>query len=210
MAPLVVGFDLDLTLIDSRPGIAATYRALTARTGVYIDADAAVTRLGPPLEVELSMWFPADEVHAATDLYRTLYPDTAVTTSPALPGVPESVAAIRRRGGQVVVITGKYEPNAHLHLEYIGLDADAVVGWAWAETKTLAMLDLGVDIYIGDHPADMAAARAAEAMAVGVRTGSHTADELVEAGADAVLDDLTAFPGWLDSPISVGLGGFGR
>ena len=40
MAPLVVGFDLDLTLMDSRPGIAAAYRALTARTGVYVDADS--------------------------------------------------------------------------------------------------------------------------------------------------------------------------
>ena len=27
--PLVVGFDLDMTLIDSRPGIAAAFRALT-------------------------------------------------------------------------------------------------------------------------------------------------------------------------------------
>ena len=34
-----VGFDLDMTLIDSRPGIAATYRALTAKTGVHVDAD---------------------------------------------------------------------------------------------------------------------------------------------------------------------------
>ena len=108
------------------------------------------------------------------------------------------------------MITGKYKPNAHLHLDYIGLAADAVVGWAWAETKTVAMLDLGVEIYVGDHPADMAAARAAEATAVGVLTGSHTADELLEAGADIVLDDLTGFPGWLDSPISVGLGGFDR
>ena len=33
-----VGFDLDMTLIDSRPGIAATYQELSARTGVAIDA----------------------------------------------------------------------------------------------------------------------------------------------------------------------------
>lgn len=220
MAPLVVGFDLDLTLIDSRPGIAATYRALSARTGVYIDADLAVTRLGPPLEFELSMWFPAAEVASAGDLYRELYPSTAVTTSPALPGAADSVAAVRCLGGQVVVITGKYGPNAHLHLAHIGLAADAVVGWAWAETKTEAMLDLGVAAYVGDHPADMAAARAAEVAAassvyaVGVTTGVHSREELADAGADVVLDDLTEFPAWLDDalsdPISVGLGGFGR
>ena len=214
VAPLVVGFDLDLTLIDSRPGIAATYRALTARTGVYIDADAAVTRLGPPLEVELALWFPVGDVAAAGDLYRTLYPIEAVTTSPPLPGVSESVHAVRHRGGRVVVITGKYEPNAHLHLDHIGVAADAVVGWAWADTKTMAMLDLGVSVYVGDHPADMAAARVAGVAAVGVLTGSHSARELVEAGADVVLADLRGFPDWLDErlgdPISVGLGGLDR
>ena len=46
---LTVGFDLDMTLIDSRPGIRACYQALSERTGTYIDADLAVTRLGPPL-----------------------------------------------------------------------------------------------------------------------------------------------------------------
>lgn len=47
-----------MTLIDSRPGIRAAYRALTARTGVFVDADLAVSRLGPPLRTELSQWFP--------------------------------------------------------------------------------------------------------------------------------------------------------
>jgi hypothetical protein len=36
------------------------YEALAAETGVPIDAAAAVTRLGPPLDEELVRWFPAD------------------------------------------------------------------------------------------------------------------------------------------------------
>ena len=44
-----VGFDLDMTLIDSRPGIAAAFAELSARTGVAIDTDQVVSRLGPPL-----------------------------------------------------------------------------------------------------------------------------------------------------------------
>ena len=35
---LVVGFDLDMTLVDSRPGIAVTLDALSAETGHAIDA----------------------------------------------------------------------------------------------------------------------------------------------------------------------------
>ncbi|HEV7628189.1 MAG TPA: HAD family hydrolase, partial [Streptomyces sp.] len=57
-----VGFDLDMTLIDSRPGIHATYVALSERTGTHIDADLTVTRLGPPLEQELAHWFPDEQI----------------------------------------------------------------------------------------------------------------------------------------------------
>ena len=204
MAPLVVGFDLDLTLVDSRPGIAATLRALSDRTGVFIDADAAVTRLGPPLDVELALWYPIAEVAAMADLFRQLYPTTAIASSPALPGAIEAFAAVRARGGRVVVITGKFEPNARLHLAYLGLEADAVVGWAWAEGKVSAMTEYGVTVYLGDHPADMAAARAVPATAIGVLTGAHSADELRAAGADTVLENLTDFPQWLEQRHDVG------
>ena len=34
MPALTVGFDHDMTLVDSRPGIAEAYRALSARTGI--------------------------------------------------------------------------------------------------------------------------------------------------------------------------------
>ena len=75
---LTVGFDLDMTLIDSRPGIKAAYVRLAAETGVYIDTDLVVSRLGPPLEDEMANWFPADEIVAACDRYRAMYPDTAI------------------------------------------------------------------------------------------------------------------------------------
>ncbi len=66
-----------MTLVDSRPGIAAAFRVLVAKTGVPIDIDLVVNRLGPPLETELAHWFPADEVPAAAGLYRAVYPDHA-------------------------------------------------------------------------------------------------------------------------------------
>jgi hypothetical protein len=44
----------------------------------------------------------------------------------------------------------------------------------------------------------MEAARVARATAVAVLTGSTDAEALRVAGADVVLRDLTAFPGWLD------------
>ena len=57
-APLVVGFDLDMTLIDTRPGFAACLIALGEETGVQFDVDGLVSRLGPPLDVMLAPYFP--------------------------------------------------------------------------------------------------------------------------------------------------------
>jgi uncharacterized protein len=201
--PLVVGFDLDLTLIDSRAGIAAVYDLLAAETGVAVDSALVVSRLGPPVDAELANWFPADDVPALADRYRALYPDHAVAPSTLLPGAAGAVAAVRAQGGGVVVVTGKNTANARLHLHHLGIEVDAVEGWEphrremYGEGKAASLRHHGVTVYVGDHVADMAAARAADAVAVGVPTGPHSRDELLEAGADVVLDDLVAFEGWL-------------
>ncbi|MEX3107601.1 MULTISPECIES: HAD family hydrolase [unclassified Streptomyces] len=195
----VVGFDLDMTLVDSRPGIRACYQALAERTGVYIDADLVVSRLGPPVEDEMAHWFPADKVVEMAALYRRLYPEYAVTGTLALPGAPEAIEAVHAAGGRAIVVTAKHEPNAKLHMEYLRLTPDVVVGDLWAEQKAEALKEYGAHVYVGDHVGDVRGARTAGALSVGVTTGPCGAEELRTAGADVVLDDLLAFPGWLSA-----------
>ncbi|MFD8724134.1 HAD family hydrolase [Streptomyces sp. NPDC059629] len=194
---LTVGFDLDMTLIDSRPGIHAAYTALAERTGTYIDADLAITRLGPPLAEELVHWFPAERIAEISDLYRAMYPEIAIAATPAMPGAREAIAAVRDAGGKTVVVTAKYEPNAKLHLSHLGIVPDAVVGDLWAEQKAEALREHGAGLYVGDHVGDVRGARKAGALSVAVATGPCDADELRAAGADVVLADLTELPAWL-------------
>ncbi|WP_391858492.1 HAD family hydrolase [Streptomyces rugosispiralis] len=198
---LTVGFDLDMTLIDSRPGIKAAYEALSARTGTYIDSDLAITRLGPPLEQELVHWFPDERIEEMGDLYRELYPEYAIAPTPAMKGAREAIEAVRRAGGRAIVVTAKHEPNAKLHLSHLGIEADAVIGWLWAEAKAEALREYGATVYVGDHTGDVRGARTAGALSVAVATGPCAKDELLAAGADVVLDDLTAFPAWLSGHI---------
>ncbi|MFI1165899.1 HAD family hydrolase [Streptomyces sp. NPDC020801] len=194
--PLTVGFDLDMTLIDSRPGIHACYLALSERTGTHIDADLVVTRLGPPLAQEMINWFPADQVERMIGLYREMYPTTAITSSPALTGAREAIAAVQRAGGRAIVVTAKNEPHARLHMEHLGLEPDAVVGNLWAEQKAEALREHGASVYVGDHVGDVRGARTAGALSVAVATGPCGGEELRAAGADVVLADLTEFPNW--------------
>jgi phosphoglycolate phosphatase len=192
-----VGFDLDMTLIDSRPGIAAAYRALTAQTGVYVDADLAVTRLGPPLRQELREWFPESEVERAVTTYRALYPDFAIAPTVPTPGAREALAAVRALGLRVVVVTSKISRLAELHLAHLGMTVDTVVGDLFAEGKAAALVEHGARWYVGDHVADMAAARVAGIPGIGVATGPCSAGELAGAGAAYVLPDLNGFPALL-------------
>lgn len=200
-APITVGFDLDMTLIDSRPGIKAAYDRLSAETGVFIDSALAVTRLGPPLDEELARWFPAERLAETADRYRELYPGYAIAPTLAMPGAREAVDAVRAAGGRPVVVTAKHEPNARLHLDHLGIQAD-LRGWLWAEEKAEALIEYGASVYVGDHTGDVRGARMAGALSVAVATGPCGAAELRAAGADVVLGDLTAFPGWLSGHLS--------
>ncbi|MFI6785247.1 HAD family hydrolase [Micromonospora sp. NPDC050276] len=205
MPALTVGFDLDMTLVDSRPGIAAAYRALTARTGVPVDAEQAVSRLGPPLRTEIAHWFPPEQVESAVRMFRELYPAYAITPTLLLPGAREAIDAIHARGGRVLVVTSKLGRLARLHLDHLGLPVDELAGDLFAEQKATALREHDATHYVGDHVADMVAAAAAGVPGIGVATGPCSRDELREAGAEVVLDGLTEFPAALDGMIQLAL-----
>ena len=200
-APLVVGFDLDMTLIDTRPGFAATLQVIADETGVVLDVHAMSERLGPPLSHLLEPHYPADEVDALVDRFRAHYPDHAIAPTRAFPGAHEALAAVRRHGGTNVLVTGKFTPNAALHVDALELGVDHLVGEVWGVGKAAVLTEHGASVYVGDHVHDVEGARAAGALSVSVLTGGCTEQELREAGTDVMLADLTQFPAWLDTHV---------
>jgi phosphoglycolate phosphatase len=199
--PLVVGFDLDLTLIDTAPGFRQVLLTLGAELGVAFPVEEMTARLGPPLDHLLAPHLPPDQVGPAGDRFRALYPDHAITTVSALAGAHEAFAAVRAHGGRVLVVTGKYGPNAQLHLDHLGLETDHLESWVWGVGKAEVLRREGALAYVGDHVHDVEGARAAGVLSVSVLTGGCTRAELEDAGTDVVLDDLSAFPAWLDDAV---------
>ena len=189
-----VGFDLDMTLIDSRQAIIASFAGVAADTGVPIDPAAVDRRLGIKLEDELAYWFPADQVPLAVRIYREHYLRLGGPLTSVLPGAREALAAVRAAGARAVVITAKYEVTARLSLDGVGLAADEIFADVHGPQKAAVLAGLGAGVYVGDTPADMAAAVQAGARAVGVTTGSFTDRDLSAAGADLVLASLADFP----------------
>ncbi len=167
-----VGFDLDMTLIDTRPGFQATLRALGQEAGVEFDVEAMTAGLGPPLSVVLEPYFPAGQVELLVDRFRELYPHHAVAATPALPGAQAALAAVRRHGGRTLVVTGKYPRNAlpahrgprlrHRRARRRGLGrGEGRRRWP----------SFGADVYVGDHVHDVEGALAAGVISVSVLTG---------------------------------------
>jgi len=196
-SPLVVGFDLDMTLIDTVPGFAATLDALGEELGVRFPSAELTRHLGPPLEHLLADHLAPDAIAPAADRFRALYPDHAVAATAAFPGAHEALAAVRGHRGRIVLVTGKYPANARLHVDHLGLDVDLLEGWVWGVGKAEVLRREGATIYVGDHVHDVEGALAAGATSVSVLTGGSSRAELEAAGTHAVLPGLEAFPGWL-------------
>jgi phosphoglycolate phosphatase len=194
----VIGFDLDMTLVDSRPGIQATLDALAHESGESALADPHLldALLRRNLDLEFADRFPAARALALGDRFRELYVTLGVPGTDRLPGAAEALALVRAAGGRTVVVTAKYEPNAHRCLSHVGLAVDEVFGWRYGPGKAETLRACGALAYVGDTPRDMEAAVAASALAVAVTTGPHDDAELRAAGADVVLSSLEEFPAW--------------
>src|SRR6195952_2005558 len=124
---LVVGCDLDMTLVDSGPGILATLGALEAETGAPVAGNEMLDALlRSNLDLVFAERFRADDAERWAERFRELYVVHGVPGTHLLPGAPESVAAVRALDGRAIVVTAKYEPNARRCLEQVGLDVDAV------------------------------------------------------------------------------------
>ena len=132
----------------------------------------------------------------------------------ALPGAAEALTAVSKLdgpGGKTVqtVLTGSSRPNAMLKLTSFGLDGfvDFDIGGYGSEAypkgtlirvarerasaKYQVAFGEDVTVYVADSPRDVDAARIGGARSLAVATGRASAAELRDAGADAVLPDLT-------------------
>lgn len=124
-----------------------------------------------------------------------------------MPGVRPLIDSLSGRPDVVLaLLTGNFRRSARIKLEYFDLWAPFRFG-AFADDATdrnaLVPVALGrareaghaphADrvIVIGDTPLDVECARAGGVRALGVATGSHSADELREAGAYEVFEDLS-------------------
>jgi len=169
-----------------------------ALNGVSLRDPAESERLLAPFGAEL-----ATSLAARRDLL--------TTEGQLLPGAAESLAAVAQLPDVLQsVLTGSSRPNAALKLRAFGLDryVDLTVGGfagsdaypkgallrvtrQRAEEKYQVNFAERATVYVADSPRDVEAARIGGARSLAVASGRASSAELRDAGADAVLPDLT-------------------
>lgn len=198
----MVGFDLDMTLVDSRDGITLTMEKVLAELNVYVPRDEIFQTIGLPLWDSFPKWIPGEQVDPAVARYRELYKSIGIPITTVLPGARESLDAIHEAGGRTMVVSAKLELAVQKIVNLLDLPLDVVRGDLFAAGKASALLEESAAIYVGDHPADVIGARAAGAISVAVLTGPASIDELRAEGAEVILADLLAFPAWFNTWLS--------
>lgn len=196
---LVVGFDLDMTLVDSHEGIVSAIRKTLLEYGHETTDEEIFQTVGIPLALVWPKYLPEPEGDRATRRYREIYSAEGIPTTKLLPGARASVEAIKAAGGEVLVVSAKLDTAVKAVLKVVGLEADHIVGSLYAEAKGDALRQYSADIYVGDHVGDVKGAKAAGCVSVAVNTGPSTWEELESAGADVVMHSLEEFPAWLSS-----------
>ncbi len=196
--------DLDGTLIDSRPGIAASCEAALRALGHTPEPSFDVTPLiGPPMPqviARLLRGFGDDRVEAGIAAYRTHYGETGLRMATVYPGVAQAVGLLAQNR-QCFVVTSKRKDFASRIVASLDF-ADAISGVHGTELdgslddKALLIeavlrregLEPSYTIMVGDRSHDMIGARANMLRGIGVLWGYGTRDELLTAGADALVE----------------------
>jgi phosphoglycolate phosphatase len=218
-SPRAAIFDLDGTLVDSVPDLAAALNRVLAEAGLPsqpLDAVARMVGHGVARLVERGFAVAGAPLDLAVlprwvERFLHFYAEDLSTLTRPYPGVPEALDALLAAGWRLGVCTNKPTRLSVALLDALGLGPrfGAVVGGDAAPERKphpaplLMTLDrLGVPpaaaVFVGDSETDVLTARAAGLPVALVRHG-YTAMEVESLGADAVVDDLSALPALLRS-----------
>jgi pyrophosphatase PpaX len=194
-------FDLDGTLIDSGAMIVASMRhAATTVLGREIPDDELSAAVGGPGLIAQMRALDATRVDELVEAYR-LHNEPLHADLEACVGIEDALAALRREGRRLGIVTAKRQATVRLAFEVLPkLEGffDVVVGADDTERHkphpdplllALERLDERPEraAYVGDSPFDIRAAQAAGTAAIAVTWGGiHSTERLEQEGPDAI------------------------
>lgn len=199
-------FDLDGTLTDPGEGITNSVAYSLAKYGIEVtDRRTLYKFIGPPLyESYMNFYgFSEPQAHEAVEYYREYYRPRGIFENRVYDGIPRLLADLKGAGLRLLVATSKPEGFSNQILEHFGLSQyfDFVAGSTLDGSRirkgdviAYALEQSGADpkgcLMIGDREHDVLGAAEHGIPCLGVTFGYGSLEELVCAGARAVVDDV--------------------
>jgi phosphoglycolate phosphatase len=191
-----IGFDLDLTLIDTGEATAHALTVVTRELGLTLDLDQVLADRGPAFRDVIAGYVPAPLLTAVLRRFYRVFLAESIGLVRPIEGARETLDRLHAVGGRSVIITGRREVSARRCLEALGLRTDTLCGGVSGPAKAPAMTGHGLHAFVGDHALDMMGARIANVPGVGVLSGGHDPATLRAAGASAIVTSVAALPSW--------------
>jgi len=207
-------FDLDGTLTDPALGITNSIMHALEKMGREIPPrESLFCFIGPPLIPAFISFLKMseDEAKVALGYYREYFSEFGLFENTPYYGIAEALAALKSRGYRLAVATSKPEVFAVRIAEKFGFAEyfDYICGATLDEVRTkkadvieyaLGLLGASPDecIMIGDRHHDIDGACAFGMKSIGVLWGYGSRDELTEAGADAIAEDVADVAGLVE------------
>lgn len=209
-----VVFDFDGTLFDSFDSIVHSFNTALRKGGhAELSRERIGAFVGRPL-VEMARLIlpeaPPAEIDRMVADYREAFRPVCLTLSRLLPGVVETLDLLRARGLRLGILTNRMGSGARLMLDGFGLsdrfEATLCLGdiehpkpdpRGLQEILRRFALPPGAALMVGDAPVDIETGRNAGVRTAGIVTGFHPREDLLRAGADAVMDRMDELPGLL-------------
>jgi pyrophosphatase PpaX len=208
MRPVLL-FDLDGTLIDSIELILKSARyAFDGFAGRAPTDEEWRALIGRPLIDSFREFVPHEpEVERLVGRYREYQLEQHDRLVRAYDGIVDVIRGFASAGYPMALVTSKADWLAQRALVHVGLD-DAIPVVVGCDSCTrhkphpepveraLDLLRAGPRdaIFVGDSPHDVEAGRAAGVYTVGVSWGAFTRDEMIQSGADLVIDEIEQLP----------------
>jgi len=191
-------FDLDGTLTDPQVGITACVQHALIKSGIPVpDRTSLLPYIGPPLRRSFQdlHGLSAEEAERAVVYYRERFSTVGLYENEVYPGIPEMLAALRRKGYVLGLATSKMERYAHEILAHFGLENhfDHVLGSTpdgsiseKSDVIRLALTQCGFPadrtLMVGDTKYDVEGARETGLDSVAVSYGYGDWSETLAAG----------------------------
>lgn len=200
-------FDLDGTITDSGVGIINSIVYALKKYGIEVEDKSQLNKfVGPPLSDSFEKYygFSKEKAIEAVDYYREYYRDKGLFENLIYDGFEDLVKALKGNNKELVVATSKPEIFAKQILEHFNLSKyfTYIAGSTLDGTRVkkgdviryalenCEIKDLSQVIMVGDREHDVIGAKQVGIKSIGVLYGYGDREELEEAGADFIAENV--------------------